>query len=195
MPLFQRQRRKATEGQPKLTEQRDQSRWQRGQPCGLWRWGCSVQWGWLLYRGVRWAKGKEGVPGDQSHHSDHSMRHRTAIHRSPDAPDVFIKPVGKNKSKREQTLFVPSTSLVSNVMRHCQLHTATSILQSSDFLSCKRKTITKFCVYIVYIVFAEFLFYDYYHSFVFWGFFFVCQLLHVHFGLYKCLLSTVHHYD
>ena len=92
------------------------------------------------------------------------MRPRTAIHRSLDAPDVFIKPAGRNKSKREQTSFVPSTSLVSNVMRHCQLHTATSILQSSDFLSCRRKTITKFSVYIVYIVFAEFLFYDYYHS-------------------------------
>lgn len=44
------------------------------------------------------------------------MRRGTAIHRRLD--DVFIKPAGKNKSKKKQTLSILSTSFVSTVMRH-----------------------------------------------------------------------------
>ncbi len=126
VPLLQWQRREATEGQPTLAEQRDQSGGQRGQSGGLWRRGRSVQRGRLLYRRVRRAKGEESVRWDQSHRSDPGMRSGTTIHPPPDT--VFIKPAGRNKWKRKQTLSIPSTSFVSNVMRHCQLHTATLIL-------------------------------------------------------------------
>ena len=61
--------------------------------------------------------------------------------------------------KEETDIILASTSFVSNVMRHCQLHTATLILYSSVLSSCNRMTITKYCVYIVYIVCAECLFF------------------------------------
>lgn len=122
--LLQWQWWEATEGQPTLAEQRDQSRGQRRQPGGLWWWGCSIQRGWLLYRRVRWAKGKEGVHWDQSHRSDPSISRGTGTH--PPLDSIFIKPAGKSKSKRKQTLSVSSTSRVkcnaSLPSAHCHLH-------------------------------------------------------------------------
>lgn len=56
------------------------------------------------------------------------------------------------------TLSILSTSFVSNGMRHCQLHTAIPVLWSSVLSSCNIRTITKYCVYILYILCAECLF-------------------------------------
>lgn len=123
--LLQWQRREATEGQPALAEQGDQSGRQRRQPGGLRRRGRSVQRGRLLYRRVRRAKGKEGVLWDQSHRSDPSVR--------PWPPssvpwDAF--PLNLLGRRNERGADITLTSLVSNVMRHCQVHTATFILQT-----------------------------------------------------------------
>lgn len=111
--LLQWQRWEATEGQPALAEQRDQSGGQRGQPGGLRRRGRSVQRGRLLYRRVRRAKREEGVHWDQSHRSDPGMKSRTAIYPLPD--NIFIKPAERKKWKRKQTLSIPSTSFVSSI--------------------------------------------------------------------------------
>lgn len=64
----------------------------------------------------------------------------------------------QKKKNRKQTLFMRSASSVSNVMCRCQVHTAILILYSSVLLSCNRMTITKYSVYIVYIVCVECLF-------------------------------------
>lgn len=124
VPLLQWQRREATEGQPTLAEQRDQSRGQRGQPGGLrWR-GRSVQRGRLLYRRVRRAKGEEGVRWDQSHRPDPGMRSRTAIHCPPDT--VFIKPASMNKWKETDIIHTEHKFCVkcnaSLQTAHCHPH-------------------------------------------------------------------------
>lgn len=88
--LLQWQWWEATEGQPSLAEQGDQSSRQRRQPGGLRRRGRSVQRGRLVYRRVRRAEGKEGVLWDQSRRSEPSVRPRLPSTIPSDA--VFIKP-------------------------------------------------------------------------------------------------------
>lgn len=85
--------------------------------------------------------------------------------------------------------------VVSNVMRHCQVHTATFILQSSVLSSCNRKTITKYCVYIVYIVFAECLFFMIIsHKFRAFGYSFYFSEISCCTLCTKVSLSIAHHY-
>lgn len=120
--LLQWQRREATEGQPALAEQGDQSGRQRRQPGGLRRRGRSVQRGRLLHRRVRRAKGKEGVLWDQSHRSDPSVRPLAAVLRP--LGRVSIKPAGKKKWERSR--HYPHKSGVkcnaSLPSAHCHLH-------------------------------------------------------------------------
>lgn len=126
--LLQWQRWEATEGQPALTEQRDQSGRQRRQPGGLRRRGCSVQRGWLVYRRVRWAKGKEGVLWDQSHRSDPSMR--PGCHPPPPWMQFPLNLLGRinergSRHYPHQSRVKCNASLPS---AHCHLHFTNSVL-------------------------------------------------------------------